>query len=168
MQQYSLLPHLRKHKRMERTLIILKPSCIQRGLIGKVISRFEQKGLKLVAMKMSQLNDEILDKHYAHLKEKPFFAHVKKSMMSCPVVLMSWEGKDAVKVVRNLTGFTNGREAIAGTIRGDFSVSTQENIIHASDSVDAAKIELERFFDENELYNYKLLIADNLYSNDEI
>lgn len=153
---------------MERTLVILKPSCIQRGLIGKVISRFEQKGLQLAGMKMVLLDDTILSAHYAHLKDKPFFGNVKASMMACPVVIMCWEGKDAVRVVRNLTGYTNGREALPGTIRGDFSVSMQENIIHTSDSLKASKAEIKRFFKEEEIYNYKLLIAANLYSDDEI
>lgn len=153
---------------MERTLVILKPSCIQRGLIGRVVSRFEQKGLQIVGLKMMQLDDTILSAHYAHLKDKPFFADVKISMMTCPVVIMCIEGKEAVRVVRNLTGYTNGRDALPGTIRGDLSVSMQENIIHASDSIKAAKIEIKRFFKENETYNYKLLIAANLYSDDEI
>lgn len=153
---------------MERTLVILKPSCIQRGLIGRVISRFEQKGLQLAAMKMVQLDDKILSAHYAHLKNKPFFTNVKESMMVCPVVIMCWEGKEAIRVVRNLTGYTNGRDALPGTIRGDFSVSMQENIIHTSDTAKSAKAELKRFFKEEDIYNYKLSTAANLYSDDEI
>lgn len=153
---------------MEKTLLIIKPSAVQRGLIGEVISRFERKGLRLVGTKMMQLNNDILDVHYAHLKEKPFFEKVKKSMMSSPVIVMCWQGVDAAKVVRSLTGCTNGREAAPGTIRGDFSVSAQENIVHTSDSPQSAKVELSRFFIDTELFDYQLLVSDNLYSEDEL
>lgn len=139
---------------MERTFIIVKPSAIQRGLIGEVISRFERKGLRLVGTKMIQLDNDILDVHYAHLKDKYFFNDVKISMMSTPVIVQCWSGIDAVKVVRNLIGQTNGREASPGTIRGDFSISPQENIVHASDTANSAAIELQRFFREDELFDY--------------
>lgn len=153
---------------MEKTLVILKPSCVQRALMGEVISRFEKKGLRLAGMKMVQLTDAILNEHYAHLKERPFFQRVKNSMKFCPVVVQCWEGVNATKVVRNLIGVTNGRDAAAGTIRGDFSMSSQENIVHASDSPESAKAELKRFFTDNEIFDYKLSILSNLYSNDEI
>lgn len=153
---------------MERTLIILKPSTIQRSLIGEVITRFERKGLRLAGMKMMQLDDEILNVHYAHLKDKPFFGNVKKSMMVCPVIVQCWEGVDAARVVRSLIGKTNGRDAQPGTIRGDFSVSSQENIVHASDSAESAKIELKRFFKDGEIFDYKLLALPNLYASDEV
>jgi nucleoside-diphosphate kinase len=153
---------------MEKTLVILKPSCVQRTLIGEVISRFEKKGLRLAGMKMTQLDDTILTEHYAHLKNRPFFQRVKDSMQICPVIIQCWEGIDAAKVVRSLIGVTNGREAAAGTIRGDFSVSSQENIVHASDSPESAKIELKRFFKENEIFDYKLSTSSNLYASDEI
>jgi len=153
---------------MEKTLVILKPSAVQRGLMGEVISRFEKKGLRLAGMKMMQLNDKILDEHYAHLKDKPFFKRVKDAMQVCPVVVQCWEGIDAARVVRNLIGKTNGREAPAGTIRGDLSVSAQENIVHASDSAESAVIELKRFFGDNEIFEYKFITMPNLYANDEI
>lgn len=153
---------------MEKTLVILKPSSIQRGLMGKVISRFEDKGLRLAGMKMMQLDDTILSEHYAHLKDRPFFQRVKNSMMSSPVIIQCWEGIDAARVVRSIIGKTNGRDAAAGTIRGDFSVSSQENIVHASDSADSAKIELKRFFKEDEIFDYKLWALPNLYAEDEI
>lgn len=153
---------------MEKTLVILKPSCVQRGLIGEIISRFERKGLQLVGMKMAQLDEKILAEHYAHLADKPFFARVRNSMMSSPVIIQCWAGVEASTVVRNLIGKTNGREALPGTIRGDFSMSSQENIVHASDSPASAKIELKRFFRDNELFEYKSLVKNNLYSNDEI
>ncbi|MDR2949336.1 MAG: nucleoside-diphosphate kinase [Dysgonomonas sp.] len=153
---------------MEKTLVILKPSCVQRALMGEVISRFERKGLRLAGMKMVQLTDAILSEHYAHLKDRPFFQRVKDSMRTCPVIVQCWEGKNATKVVRHIIGVTNGREAAAGTIRGDFSVSSQENIVHASDSPESAKTELKRFFTDNEIFEYKLSTLTNLYSDDEI
>ncbi|MDD3160627.1 MAG: nucleoside-diphosphate kinase [Bacteroidales bacterium] len=152
---------------MERTLVILKPCTIQRGLVGEIISRFEKKGLRLVGMKMMQLSDELLSEHYAHLKEKSFFQRVKDSMMTAPVVVTCWEGVGAVEVVRNMTGVTNGRHAQPGTIRGDYSVSFQENIIHTSDSLETAKIELNRFFTEDEYYVYRPATFDYLYACDE-
>ncbi|MDR3338619.1 MAG: nucleoside-diphosphate kinase [Candidatus Symbiothrix sp.] len=153
---------------MEKTFVILKPGTIQRGLIGEIINRFERKGLLLVGMKMVWLTDAILSEHYAHLKEKPFFQRVKDAMTVCPVILCCWKGKDAVRVVRTITGVTNGREALPGTIRGDYSMSVQENIIHASDSVETAEIELKRFFREEELYDYNPALIKNLYANDEV
>lgn len=153
---------------MERTLVILKPSCIQRSLTGDVVSRFEKKGLRLTGMKMVQLDDAILSEHYAHLKDESYFQRVKDSMMVCPVVVQCWEGIDAVKVVRSLIGATNGRDAIAGTIRGDFSISSQENIVHASDSAQSSEIELKRFFKNEELFDYTLKVSPNLYAKNEI
>lgn len=141
---------------------------MQRGLIGEVTSRFERKGLILAGTKMIQLDDAILNEHYAHLKDKPFFQRVKNSMMASPVIVQCWEGIDAVSVVRALVGKTNGREAAAGTIRGDYSISFQENIVHASDSVEAAEVELSRFFEENEIFAYKKAVLSFLYSNDEV
>ena len=106
---------------MERTLVILKPGALQRGLVGEIISRFEKRGLKLVAMKMRQLDQEILDKHYAHLKDKPFFPWLCSGMTAAPVILCCWEGFEAVKVVRAMAGTTNARNAAPGTIRGDYA-----------------------------------------------
>lgn len=153
---------------MERTLVILKPCTLQRGLIGEIISRFEKKGLILVGMKMAWLSDEILSEHYAHLKEKPFFQRVKDAMNITPVILCCWEGLDAIAVVRTITGSTNGRNALPGTIRGDYSMSVQENIVHASDSIETAVVELKRFFKEEELYSYNTSLLYSLYANDEI
>lgn len=153
---------------MEKTLVILKPSAIQRALVGEVIRRFEQKGLQLAGIKMMQLNDKILNEHYAHLADRPFFQRIKDSMMITPVIVTCWEGKDAVKVVRNMTGLTNSREAVPGTIRGDLSMSLEENIVHTSDSVENAKVELARFFSEDEIFDYKNWMTPFLYANDEI
>ena len=114
------------------------------------------------------LDDEILDEHYAHLAARPFFQRIKDSMMITPVIVTCWEGKDAVKVVRAMTGSTNGRDAVPGTIRGDFSLSVQENIVHTSDSVETAVVELARFFSDDEIFTYNFQSLPFLYANDEI
>ncbi len=152
---------------MQKTLVILKPSAIQRGIAGEIISRFEKKGLQIVGMKMVELSDEILENHYAHLKDKPFFSRIKNSMQASPVILMIVKGVGAVEVVRKMAGVTNGREALPGTIRGDYSVSVQENIVHASDSVETADIEIKRFFRSDEIYEYPQQLLPNIYANDE-
>lgn len=152
---------------MEKTLVILKPCTLQRGLVGEIISRFEKKGLKLTGMKMTWLTDRILSEHYAHLSDKPFFQRVKNAMAVTPVIVCCWEGIDAVRVVRTLAGVTNGRQAAPGTIRGDYSMSVQENIVHASDSPETAAIELARFFKEDEIFDYTWLQTPSIYANDE-
>ncbi len=153
---------------MEKTLVIIKPGAIQRGFIGEVIKRFENKGLQLCGIKMIQLDEEILKVHYAHLANRPFFTRIKDSMMASPVIVTCWQGLDAIRVVRAMAGVTNGRDAAPGTIRGDYSVSTQENIIHASDSPETARTELARFFNENEIFDYSQRFFDFLYANDEL
>jgi nucleoside-diphosphate kinase len=153
---------------MEKTLVIIKPGAIQRGFIGEVIKRFENKGLQLCGIKMIQLDEEILKVHYAHLADRPFFKRIKDAMMASPVIVTCWQGLDAIRVVRAMAGVTNGRDAAPGTIRGDFSVSTQENIIHASDSPETARTELARFFNENEIFDYSQRLFDFLYANDEL
>jgi len=153
---------------LEKTLVIIKPGGVQREIVGEVITRFERKGLRLAAIKMMQLSDAILDVHYAHLADKPFFPKVKQAMMACPVVVLALEGVEAVAVVRSMAGPTNGRNAAAGTIRGDFSLSNQENVVHASDSVENAKIELERFFKAEELFDYKKVNLCFVNSSDEL
>jgi len=152
---------------LQKTLVILKPSTVERGLIGEIINRFERKGLRIAGMKMSWLSDEILSEHYAHLSEKPFFQRVKDSMRVCPVVLMCLEGVEAVDTVRAITGATNGRKAAPGTIRGDYSMSFQENIVHASDSAETAAIEVARFFRPEEIFNYTPYTHNAIYANDE-
>ncbi len=153
---------------MEKTLVILKPCCLQRGIIGEVIQRFEKKGLQLCGIKMMQLTDEILKEHYAHLAHKPFFKRIKDSMMISPVIVCCWKGLEAVQVVRAMAGTTNGRQAPPGTIRGDFSMSVQENIVHTSDSVETAAIELARFFNNDEIFEFNQHQLDFLYANDEL
>jgi len=152
---------------MEKTLIIIKPCAIRRDLIGEVIHRFEQKGLQLSGIKMMQLNDTILDEHYAHLTRKPYFQRIKDSMMTTPVIVCCWKGVDCVQIAHKMAGATNGREAAQGTIRGDYSVSIQENIIHTSDTIENAKVEIARFFGGNELFEFDQLCSTVLYACDE-
>lgn len=152
---------------MEKTLIILKPSAIQRALIGKVIDRFQQKGLTVAGIKMMMLDEKILREHYAHLTDRPFFPTLVKSMMATPVIVMCLAGKDVVAVVRAMTGATNSRNAAPGTIRGDFGMSGQENIIHASDSPENAAIEINRFFSPGEIFEYEPISLPAIYSPDE-
>ncbi len=143
------------HPKEEKTLIILKPDAVHRGLMGEVIGRFERKGLKIVGMKMVQLEDALIDAHYAHIADKPFFAGIKTFMKTSPVVLMALSGINAVESTRLIVGPTKGYEAAAGTIRGDLSLSTQSNLVHASDSVENGKVEVARFFKDEELFEYK-------------
>lgn len=153
---------------METTLVILKPSAILHGYAGQIINRFQQKGLVIRGMKMMQLSDELLHEHYAHLVDRPFFPDLVKSMKASPVVVMALWGKDAVEVVRLMTGATNGRKALPGTIRGDFSMSGQENIIHASDSIENAEIELKRFFKPEEIFTYEPTFLKYTYEPAEL
>ena len=153
---------------MEQTFVILKPSTIQRGLVGQVIDRFQRKGLFIAGIKMMQLDEKILREHYAHLVERPFFPTLVKSMMATPVIVMCLKGKDAVDVVRAMTGATNCRKAAPGTIRGDFGMSGQENIVHASDSVENAVIEINRFFRPEEIFDYTPLTLRAIYAPDEL
>lgn len=152
---------------MEKTLVLLKPCTLQRGLVGEVTRRFEQKGLRLAGMKMMWLTDELLSEHYAHLAAKPFFQRVKDSMRAAPVIACCYEGVDAIAAVRALAGPTNGRLAAPGTIRGDLSMSFQENIVHASDSPETAVVEIARFFRPEEIFDYRQCTFDYLYANDE-
>jgi len=152
---------------MQRTLIILKPDALQRGLIGNITTRFENKGLKIVAMKMTNLANETLREHYSHIAEKPFFPGIEKFMSCSPVILQIWEGKNAVEVVRNLCGVTNAREADIGTIRGDLAMSVQCNVVHASDSKTSAQEEINRFFRPEEIFEYDKTEYLYVYSEDE-
>lgn len=153
---------------MERTLVLIKPGAVQRGLIGEIISRFEKKGLKIVGAKMMNLNDELLDIHYAHLAGKPFFDNLKKFMKTSPVLALCLEGFEAINVVRKLCGSTNSREAETGTIRGDLGMSKSANLIHSSDSHESAAIEVKRFFYPNELFDYTSVLNNFLYSQSEL
>lgn len=164
----EIMPTLQKmHTDMERTLLIFKPCAVQRGLVGEVLSKFEKKGLKIAALKMAQLGPEQLREHYSHLVDKPFYPFIEASMMAAPVVLCCLEGKDAVQVVHEMAGATNGRKAQPGTVRGDYCMSNQENIIHTSDSVETAGKELARFFAPSDYFSYELPTMKYLYAPDE-
>ena len=153
---------------MERTLVIIKPCALQRGLAGEILSRFERKGLRIVALKMYRFTKEKCAEHYAHLTQKPFYHIIEASMMAAPVILVCLEGVDAVSVVRDMTGSTNGRKALPGTVRGDYCMSHQENIIHASDSPESAQAELNRFFSDEDYFEYDSPLLPYLYAEDEI
>lgn len=152
---------------MERTLLLIKPDAIQRGLVGKILSRFETKGFRLVGMKMLQMSKELSAEHYAHLLDKPFYPDLEKFVTTHPLVAVVIEGKEAVEVVRLIVGPTNASKAPAGTIRGDFSNSTSRNVIHASDSKETAGKEVKRFFGDDELFDYGLKVAEFLKATDE-
>jgi len=140
---------------IQKTLVLIKPDALQRDLLGEVIQRFERKGLKIVALKFVHLTEGMLDEHYAHLSQKGFFKSLKEFMMQTPVVAMALEGIDAVESVRKIVGATNPREADAGTIRADLSMNVPSNLVHASDSAEAAASEVKRFFKDDELFNYE-------------
>ena len=144
----------------------MKPDCVIRNLMGEIIHRFERKGLQIIGMKMTRLEDVLLEEHYGHLKDKPFFASIKSYMKSAPVVLVALSGINAVKAVRLIVGPTKGYEADAGTIRGDFSLSTQSNIVHASDSVETGEAEVKRFFKSEELFSYEKPEYGFIYSGE--
>lgn len=153
---------------MERSVVLVKPDGVQRGLIGEVINRFERKGLKLVGIKMISLSDAILDEWYAHHKDKPFFGGLKSYMKSYPVVAMLWEGKESVATIRKMIGVTLAREAMPGTIRGDFAMSQQYNLIHASESVEIAKKEEILVFNKDEIFDWDKSDLKNVYLEGEL
>lgn len=153
---------------MEKTLVIFKPSAIDRRLTGKILSRIEEKGFIIAGIKMMQLDEEILREHYSHLVDKPFFPSIVASMTSCPVIVACLKGVEAVRVFREMTGVTNGRNAAPGTLRGDFCMSGQANIVHASDSVENAETELARFFKPEEIFDYNPSNIKYYYGEDEL
>ncbi len=148
---------------MKRTLVILKTDALKRWLTGKIIDRLESKWLKLVASKMTVLDEEILKVHYSHLADKPFFPEIVEYMTDWPVVLQVWEGKDAPSIVRLMLGITNSAEANPGTIRWDLAVGKWKNLMHASESDEAAVVEVERFFKAEEIYSYTKVDESELY-----
>jgi len=152
---------------MQQSVVLVKPDGLERGLLGEIVSRFERKGLKLVGIKMMKLTDEILDDWYSHHKDKDFFDDLKGFMKSTPIVGMLWEGKEAIAVVRKLVGTTHGREAEAGSVRGDFSISQQLNLIHASDSAETAKKEKGLIFKKEDIVEWEQKTIELLYSREE-
>jgi nucleoside-diphosphate kinase len=139
----------------QKTVVLLKPDALQRDLLGQIVNRFERKGLKIVAMKFIRLTEEMLDEHYSHLADKPFFPSLKTFMMQTPVAGMVIEGYEAITEVRKIVGSTNPREADAGTIRADYSMNVPSNLIHASDAVETANAEIKRFFTDDEIFDYE-------------
>lgn len=140
---------------IEQTLIILKPGCIQRGIIGEIISRFERKGLKLIGIKMMWVEKALAEKHYREHVGKEFYNALINYITSSPVILIIIEGENAINFVRKITGATNLNEAIPGTIRGDYALHTNLNLVHASDSIENANREINLFFNKSEIINYQ-------------
>lgn len=151
----------------QRTVVLVKPDGLQRGLVGEIIGRFERKGLKLVGIKMLAMQDEVVDEWYAHHKDKSFFTELKKFMQWTPIVAMVWQGLDAVSAVRKIVGITKGREAEAGSIRGDLAMSGSQNLIHASDSLEAAQKEAKLLFSKKEIFKYESGTECLIYSEEE-
>ena len=151
----------------ERTLILFKPDAIQRRLAGKLLARIEDKGLKILAMKMLQITQELSKTHYAEHVDKPFYPLLEQFITSGPVIALVAEGPDAVSVVRDMLGPTNGRDAPAGTIRSDYGLSRQLNLMHGSDSPEAAEREIEIYFSSEELFNYETTLAEWVCAPDE-
>ncbi len=152
---------------MQRSLVLLKPDCVQRKLMGQIISRFEAKGLRIVAMKMLRITPELSKQHYAEHVSKPFYPGLEAFITSSPVVALAVEGLEAITVIRNLLGATSGLKAAPGTIRGDFSCSRQMNLVHASDGEEAAARELELYFDPSDFCDYEPLLTPVIQADDE-
>ena len=152
---------------VQQTVVLVKPDGLQRCLVGEIMHRFERKGLKLVGIKMIRFTDEIMDEWYSHLKDKDFFPRIKKYISWTPIVAMVWEGLEAVASVRKIVGITKAREAEAGSIRGDFGMSQQNNLMHASDSVESAEKELKLIFLPGEIFNFESGMECLIYSDEE-
>ncbi|OUT69685.1 MAG: nucleoside-diphosphate kinase [Planctomycetaceae bacterium TMED10] len=144
---------------MERTLILCKPDCVQRRLVGRVLGRFEDKGLNIIAIKMLQVTPELAREHYAEHVDKPFYPELEGFITGAPVVAAVIEGLEAIRVVREMLGATNGLKAAAGTIRGDFSSSQQKNLAHASDSAESAEREIGLYFSADDICGYEPTIS---------
>jgi nucleoside-diphosphate kinase len=152
-------------EKKERSLIIIKPDAIQRNLVGEIITRFEKKGLKIIGMKMLRAENTLLEAHYEHIADKPFFGRVRDFMQHSPVVALALEGIRAIDAIRILVGPTKGYEADAGSIRGDLTMSIQSNVVHASDSVENGEKEIARFFSEEELFEYNKIDEVMVFSD---
>lgn len=145
---------------VQRTLVLCKPDAIQRGLVGRIISRFEDKGFKIAGLKMMQVDEALARTHYHEHVEKAFFSELLSFITSSPIVAIAVEGENAVEVVRVLMGVTNPQMAMPGTIRGDFGLNLTKNIVHGSDSAASAEREIALFFSPDELHDYQLSIED--------
>lgn len=152
---------------MERTLVLLKPDCIQRRLMGRIISRFEDKGLNIIAMKMMRVSPELAKKHYAEHVQKDWYPALEAFITGGPIVAAVVEGLEAIRVVREMLGATSGLKADPGTVRGDFSSSRQMNLVHGSDGPEAAQREIALYFREHEICSYEPQISPWLRARDE-
>lgn len=152
---------------LERTLILIKPDAVQRRLAGTILSRFENKGLKIVGLKLLQVTKELSAEHYAEHVEKPFYPLLEEFITSGPVIAIAAEGPEAISVVRAMMGSTNGRESAPGTIRGDFGVSRQMNLVHGSDGPEAAAREIPIYFKPEELLDYESSLSSWVCADDE-
>ena len=140
----------------QRTLVLCKPDAVQRGLVGRIVERFERKGLKIAGLKMLAVDEGLASRHYAEHLEKAFYPELRDFITSSPVIAMAIEGENAVEVVRNVMGVTNPQNAASGTIRGDFGLNLTKNLVHGSDSLASAKHEVALFFEDDELFDYEL------------
>jgi nucleoside-diphosphate kinase len=145
---------------VQKTLVLLKPDAVQKSVTGEIIARFERKGLKIVGMKMLQLDQKLCDEHYAEHVTKGFYKFMSAFMMSGPIVAMAIEGDEAIKVVRTMCGATNPADALPGTVRGDFAKNIDNNIIHSSDGEESAAKEVARFFKADEIFSYGRSLVD--------
>jgi nucleoside-diphosphate kinase len=152
---------------MEKTVVLVKPDGVQRGVVGEIMHRFERKGMRLSGVKMISLDDALLDEWYAHHKDKPFFGNLKSYMKSYPVVAMIWEGLDVVATVRKMIGVTKARDAEPGTIRGDFGMSQQYNLIHASENAEVAEKEISLMFEPEEIFEWHKSDYAHVYVDEE-
>jgi len=148
---------------MEQTYIMIKPDAVQRGLIGEIVARIEKRGLKISAMKMGFMEEDKAKEHYKEHVERPFFGALMEYVTSGPSVSMVVEGKDAISIMRKMNGATNPVDALPGTIRGDFAIETGRNVVHASDSPEAAKREIAIHFSESEIVDYAKIDEVCLY-----
>ncbi|MFN3148460.1 nucleoside-diphosphate kinase [Bremerella sp.] len=152
---------------MQRTLVLLKPDCVERRLIGRVINRFEDKGLNIIAMKLIRITPDLAKQHYAEHVSKPFYPGLESFITAAPVVAMVLEGLEAIQVVRDMLGATSGLKANPGTIRGDFSSSRQMNLVHASDGEEASKREIELYFQPEEILEHAPVLTPWMRADDE-
>ena len=152
---------------MQKTLVLLKPDCVERRLIGEIIRRFENKGLNVIAMKMLRVTPELSKQHYAEHVSKSFYPNLETFITSSPIVALALEGLEAIRVIRDMLGATNGLKAAPGTIRGDFSSSRQMNLVHASDSEESAVRELALYFQPSELCVYTPTLVGSFRASDE-
>ena len=152
---------------MERSLVLLKPDCVQRRLMGKIISRFEDKAIEIVAMKLIQVTPDLAKKHYAEHVEKPFYPGLEEFITGAPVVAIVAQGLDVIRVIREMLGATNGLNAAPGTIRGDYSSSRQMNLVHASDGAEASAREIALYFSDDEICDFDSCMVSWCRAGDE-